>query len=78
MAEILILCGLALIMSQIYSRTKKPKLYALLNTSAGVGVLLLARILINGGICINNFSCALSGILGVPGAILVSFIEFGG
>lgn len=78
MAEIIALSVLALIMGEIYARTKRPKLYALLNTAAGAGSLLLAQYLINGGICINSFNCAVSGILGIPGAILCTLLQMGG
>lgn len=78
MAEIVILCVLALIMSEIYSRTSRPKLYAFLNTAAGAGSLLLSQLMINGSICVNNYSCAFSAILGIPGTVLVSLLQMGG
>lgn len=78
MVEIVILGISALFMSEIYSRTRRPKLYAFLNTAAGAGALLLSQLAVNGEICINNYSCALSGILGVPGAVLVMLLGIGG
>lgn len=78
MVETVIMCVLAIIMGEIYSRTARPKLYALLNTAAGVGGLLLSQLMINGDICVNNYNCAFSGILGIPGTILVCLLQIGG
>ncbi len=78
MVEAVILCALALIMGEIYTRTKHPKLYALLNTAAGVGCMLLAQFCLNGTIRVNSFNGAVSGILGVPGAILCAILQIGG
>ena len=78
MVEIIILCTLAVIMSEVYSKTKHPKLYALLNTAAGAGSLILSQLVLKGEICINSYNCAFSGILGIPGAILLSLIHTGG
>jgi len=78
MAEIVILCVLAIAMGEIYSRTKRPKLYALLNTAAGAGSLILSQLIINGGICLNSYNCAFSGILGIPGTVLISLLQTGG
>ncbi len=78
MAEIVILGVLAVFMGEIYARTKRPKLYAFLNTAAGAGSLLLSQYFLNGSVCVNNYSCAISGILGIPGVILVSLLGMGG
>ncbi len=78
MPEIIILCLLALIMSEIYVRTKRPKLYAFLNAAIGTGSLIVMQFLIKGAITLNNFNGAVSGILGVPGAILCILLQTGG
>ena len=75
MAEIVILCVLALIVGEVYIRTKRPKLYALLNTAAGAGVLLVLQLAAKGEICITGFNTALSGILGIPGAVLCFIMD---
>lgn len=78
MAEIIALCVLAVIMGEIYSGTRRPKLYALLNTAAGTGCMMLLHLFLNSAISVNSYSCAFSGILGIPGAILVSLLQTGG
>lgn len=78
MAEIIVIGIAGLIMCEIYSRTKRPKLYALLNTAAGAGSLLLWQFLSGGTVCINNFNSAVSGILGIPGVILCALLGTGG
>ncbi len=77
MAEIIVLCVMGVIMCEIYSRTKRPKLYALLNTAAGAGGLFLLQLFLD-GVYINNFNSAISGILGVPGVILCALLGTGG
>lgn len=77
MAEIVILCVMGVIMCEVYSRTKHPKLYALLNTAAGVGSLFLWQFF-SDCVCINNFNSAVSGILGIPGVILCALLGTGG
>lgn len=77
MAEIITLCFMGLIMCEIYARTKRPKLYALLNTAAGAGSLFLWQFL-SDSVCINNFNSAVSGILGIPGVILCTLLGTGG
>ena len=78
MAEIIALCALGVVMGEVYARTKHPKLYALVNTAAGAGSLLLAQLLLNGEICVNSFNGAFSGILGIPGTILWVLLGTGG
>lgn len=77
MAETIILCIMGAVMCEIYSRTKRPKFYALLNTAAGAGSLFLLQFF-SDGVCINNFNSAVSGILGIPGVILCALLGTGG
>ena len=63
----------ALIMTGIYIRTKRPKLYALLGAlSGGLG---LAAVSVLGEIEVNFFNSALSAVLGLPGAVMVWIIS---
>ena len=75
MAEIVILCLMALVMGEIYIRTKHPKLYAFLNTAAGAGGILLVQMITKSEICVTGFNTAISGILGIPGAVLCVIME---
>lgn len=77
MAEIISLCVMGAIMCEIYARTKRPKLYAFLNTAAGAGSLFLWQFF-SDCVCINNFNSAVSGILGIPGVILCALLGTGG
>lgn len=78
MVEIVILCVLAVIMGEIYVRTRRPKLYAFLNTAIGTGSLMAVQFLMNGTVEINNINGAVSGILGIPGTVLCSLLQIGG
>lgn len=78
MAEILILCALGVIVAEIYARTRRPKLYAFLNSAAGVGSMLLVQYMTGNGFLVNAYSSALSAILGVPGAALLFIINVTG
>ncbi len=78
MLEIVTLCVLALMMGEIYARTKRPKLYAVLNVAAGTGSFIALQFFLNGAININNLNGAISGILGIPGAILCVLLQYGG
>lgn len=75
MAEIIILCVMGLIMAEVYVRTKRPKLYAFLNTAAGTGGMLLVQLITKSEICVTGFNTAISGILGMPGAVLCVIME---
>lgn len=77
MAEIIAVCIIGVIMCEIYARTKRPKLYAFLNTAAGAGSLILWQFISADSICINNFNSAVSGILGIPGVILCAVLGTG-
>ncbi len=77
MWETVILCGLGLVMAEIYSRTRRPKLYAFLNSALGVGSMLMMR-LITEGFSVTSFNSAFSAILGVPGTALIYIMNISG
>lgn len=77
MAEIIILAVFGLIMTEVYARTRRPKLYAFLNAAVGVGSLILWQTL-SGTINITAYSSALSAILGIPGTVLLYIMSVGG
>lgn len=64
----------AFIMTGIYIRTKRPKLYAVLGALSGVLGLTVLSVL-SGNIEINLVNSALSAILGIPGAVMVWIIS---
>lgn len=73
----IILCGIivisAFIMTEIYIRTKRPKLYALIGAlSGGLG---LAALSVFGETEVNFFNSALSAVLGLPGAAMIWIIS---
>lgn len=72
----IIMCGFilisALIMTGIYIRTKRPKLYAL--GGALTGGLVLVMFSVFCGIEINFYNSALSAVLGIPGAVTIWII----
>lgn len=74
MYEILILCLLGVIMTEIYSRTKRPKLYAFLNVIIGSGSFIVLQSLTD-TLSVTNFNSALSAILGVPGTVLIYIVN---
>ncbi len=71
MTEIIILSILGILMAELYTRTKRPKLYALLNTSLGGIALAFVQAVSGGMIIIDSYNAAFSAILGLPGAVLV-------
>lgn len=77
MAEIIILAVFGLIMTEIYTRTKRPKLYAFLNAAIGIGSLILWQAL-SSTINITAYNSALSAILGMPGTVLLYIMSLGG
>lgn len=77
MAQILVLCTFGVIVTEIYIRTRRPKLYAFLNSAAGVGTMLLMQY-IAGGFAVNAYNSALSAILGIPGAVLLFIVNITG
>ena len=64
----------ALIMTGIYIRTKRPKLYAVFGALSGVLGLTVLSVL-SGNMEINLVNSALSAILGIPGAVMVWIIS---
>lgn len=65
----------AFIMTGIYIRTKRPKLYALLGALSG-GLGLVALSFLSGGKPeINFLNSALSAVLGIPGAVMIWIIS---
>ena len=63
----------ALIMTGIYIRTKRPKLYAL--GGALTGGLVLVMFSVFCGIEINFYNSALSAVLGISGAVTIWIIS---
>lgn len=78
MAEIAVLCVFAVIVTEIYARTKHPKLSALINSGLGIGGMLLSQILAVGTVCVTPYNAALSAILGIPGAVLLYIFNLWG
>lgn len=77
MAEIMILVVLGLIITEVYARTRRPKLYAFINTAVGIASLVLFQV--SGGIInITAFNSAFSAILGIPGTVLLYIMSIGG
>lgn len=77
MYEAIILCVLGLVITEIYSRTKHPKLYAFLNIIAGSGSLVILQAL-TAGFPITVYNSAFSAILGVPGTVLIYIMNVSG
>ncbi len=76
MAEIILICVAAVVMAVIYSRSECPKLYAFLNTAAGVLSLTACEMLFKGNLeSIDIWDTALSVILGVPGTMLHALLK---
>lgn len=63
----------AFIMTEIYIRTKRPKLYAFIGALSGVSGLVLVSVFCE--IRVNFLNSALSAILGIPGAVMVWIIS---
>ena len=74
MAEIAVFCVLALIITEIYARTKHPKLYAFINSVLGIAVMLSTQFFGSGTLCVTPYNSAFSAILGVPGALALFII----
>ncbi len=76
MAEITVICILAVFVAVLYGKTAHPKLYAFLNAAAGVLSLAASQIYFGSGPeNITPYNTALSVILGVPGTVLHRVIE---
>ncbi len=67
---IIFLAAAALLMTELYARTRRPKLYAVLNSAAGIAVLLGVSSAMGTQIQVSWFGAGLSAVLGVPGAAL--------
>lgn len=70
MAEWIFLAAAALLVTELYARTRRPKRYAVLNGLLGVAALLGAAFLFGESAAVSPFGAALSAVLGVPGAAL--------
>ncbi len=71
MTEIIILCVLGSIMTELYTKTKRPKLYAFINTVLGVAGLFIVQLLSGGVLAVNSCNTAFSAVMGIPGAALL-------
>lgn len=67
---VIFLAAAALLMTELYARTRRPKLYAVLNSTAGIAVLLGFSAVMGAQIKVSWFGAGLSAVLGVPGAAL--------
>ena len=71
MTEVIIICIAALVMTEVYSRTVHPCLYAFFNTAAGAVSLAVSEMFMSGSLGgIDLYNSALSVILGLPGTVL--------
>lgn len=68
MAEIIFVVISAAVMTAFYCRTEHPKMYAFLNTAAGLAVLTAESFL--SGNMFGSFGAALAAVFGMPGAAL--------
>lgn len=60
----------------LYTRTRKPKLTAVMNGLAGLASLFAGQLIANGDLSEINFcNTALSVITGIPGGVLVAFLN---
>ncbi len=78
MAQTIFICVLAVIMAEVYVRTRHPKIYALLNSAAGIAGMILLRYFTAGIWEITPYNSALSAVLGIPGALLFYISGLGG
>lgn len=68
--EIAALCGAAVLMAALYTRTAHPKLYAFFNTAVGTLSLIASEMMFSGELSgLTFYNTALSVIFGVPGTI---------
>lgn len=77
MGQAIFLCVIAVIVAEVYARTRHPKIYALLNSAAGVAIMLLLRHFTAGVWEITPYNSALSAVLGIPGALLIYIVGAG-
>lgn len=68
MAEIIFSAVSAAVMTAVYCHTDHPKMYAFINTAAGLAVL-IAESFLSGG-TFGYFAAALAAVFGMPGALL--------
>lgn len=76
MAEWIFLIGAALLLTELYVRTKHPKRNAVLNGLLGVAALIGSALLLGGSPEVSPFGAALSAVLGVPGAALYRALPY--
>lgn len=76
MAEWIFLIVSALLMTELYARTRHPKRNALLNSLLGAGALVGSALLLGGAPAVSTFGAALSAVLGVPGAVLYRLLPY--
>lgn len=75
MAYIVILL-LGLLSVFLYTRTRRPKLTAVMNGFAGLATLFIGQLIAVGDLSEVNFcNTALSVITGIPGGVLVAFLN---
>jgi len=77
MIETVVLVIFALVVTEFYARTRRPKLYAFLNTALGVGSFVLWHSM-GGAVDVTAYSGAVSSILGVFGTIFLYIVGMGG
>lgn len=75
MTDIFILCGLGLIMAELYMHTKRPKLYAVMNSVAGAAALISMQLLGVLSSAVNSFSSGFCAVMGIPGAVLMFILN---
>ena len=78
MAEIIMLCVMAVTVAEVYVRTRRPKLYALINSVLGVGGMLLSQYMLTGEMTVTAYNAAFSAIMGVPASLLMLILGYGG
>lgn len=76
MAEWIFLAAAALIVTELYARTKHPKRSAVLNGLLGIAALLGSALLLGEAPSASPYSAALSAVLGVPGAALYRLLPY--
>ncbi len=75
MFGIIFLVLTALLMISVYMRTRKPKLFAAVNSAAGIALFAAVKLFTAGTFTFSAGSAGICAILGVPGAFLYIFFE---
>lgn len=78
MTEIILLCAMAIAVTEVYVRTRRPKRYALINSALGVGSMLFFQHMLTDEITVTAFNTAFSAIMGVPASLLMLILGYGG